>query len=441
MRPRVTAATALVLALAALTAGCSGGGQSNENRVPGRDLHIYSSLPLQGVLAARAQDVHRGVQLALQQADGRVGRFRIALISLNDASAESGRWEPSRVSANARRAAKDDSTIAYIGELDSGASAISIPILNQAGILEVSPADGLAGLTSEAGATRGEPEKYYPDDPRNFGRVIPPDLVQARALVAYMKQLGANRLYILNDAGGYGVSLSANVRRAAAAAGVYVVADQSIVPKDRADYRGLARKVAETLRDPRAKPLDTEKKPRQAAAAPPPAPEPGRTAVLYAGRGRPAVASVWQALNAADPTLKLFGPNDLAANPAFYGAVGAAGQNTYLTDAVLAAQAAPPRARQFDAAFRRAYGKPPDPYAVYGYEAMAAVLQAIRNAGGNGNDRDRVIQAFFRLSRPASVLGNYRIDRFGDPTLNAYGGYRIAGGRLVFDRVLRPAAR
>jgi branched-chain amino acid transport system substrate-binding protein len=440
MRLRATAAILLALA-AGLVASCGGGNQANENRVSGRELRIYSSLPLQGVMAARALDVQRGEQLALKQAGGRAGRFRISYVPLNDASAtDSGRWRPSRVSANARRAARDDRTIAYLGELDTGASAVSVPILNQAGILQVSPADGLAGLTSEAGATRGEPEKYYPDDPRNFGRVVASDLVQARALIAYMKQLGVNRLYILNDAGGYGVSLAANLRKAASADGVFVVADQSIVPKQGSDYSGLGRKVSETLRNPRAKPLDTEKKPQQAAAAPPPPPQPGRLAVLYAGRGGPAVAGLWRALDAADPTLKLFGPNDLAAVPAFYRAVGTAGRNTFLTDAPLPPPAARPRARRFEAAFRREFGKPPDSYAQYGYEAMAAVLQALRDAGGSANDRERVVQAFLKLNRSGSVLGNYRIDRSGDPTLNAYGGYRIDGGRLVFDRVLRPAA-
>src|SRR5207248_9749114 len=117
------------------------------------------------------------------------------------------RRDPNQVMADARRAAGDRRTVAYIGELDTGASAVSVPVLDQKGILQVSPADGLAGLTRTGGALRGEPEKYYPDPRRNFARVAPPDNRQAAALAAYMQELGVERLYVANDGGGYGVAM------------------------------------------------------------------------------------------------------------------------------------------------------------------------------------------------------------------------------------------
>ncbi len=50
-------------------------------------------------------------------------------------------------SANARKVAQDDKAVAYIGEFNSGASAISMPILNEAGVA--------AGLAREH---RGRPD-------------------------------------------------------------------------------------------------------------------------------------------------------------------------------------------------------------------------------------------------------------------------------------------
>ena len=41
-------------------------------------------------------------------------------------------------------------TIGYVGDLNSGASAISIPPLNRAGIPQVSPTSTAVGLTSSA---------------------------------------------------------------------------------------------------------------------------------------------------------------------------------------------------------------------------------------------------------------------------------------------------
>src|SRR5436305_1779901 len=82
---------------------------------------------------------------------------RIELRSLDDATRAAGKWEPAKVFSNARRAAADASTVAYLGEFNSGASAISIPILNEAGILQVSPSNTYTGLTRREGAGRDEP--------------------------------------------------------------------------------------------------------------------------------------------------------------------------------------------------------------------------------------------------------------------------------------------
>jgi branched-chain amino acid transport system substrate-binding protein len=90
-------------------------------------LTIYSSLPLVGAQGASVEDVLLSEQLALEQAGGRAGQFPVRLVSLNDGTQQAGTWDPSRVSANARRAAEDPSAIAYVGDFNSSASAISLP--------------------------------------------------------------------------------------------------------------------------------------------------------------------------------------------------------------------------------------------------------------------------------------------------------------------------
>src|SRR5712692_678338 len=154
------------LAAALVVGGCGGGGAPQPPVVPGRVLHVYTSLPFQGDLAGRARDTYDAERLALAETGARAGRYRVRLLPLDASTLDAGRWDPNQVIANARRATQDPRTIAYIGELDTGASAVSIPVLDQKGILQVSPADGLAGLTRREGATRGEPEKYYTDPRR-----------------------------------------------------------------------------------------------------------------------------------------------------------------------------------------------------------------------------------------------------------------------------------
>jgi branched-chain amino acid transport system substrate-binding protein len=411
MRAHALPALASLLCMLAL-AGCTGANRSTD--IVGRSLTIYSSLPLQGSDAKRALDVQRAEQLALKQARNRVGKFKLKFVGLNDASRSTGRWQPSKVSSNARKAAQDKHTIAYLGELDSGGSAVSIPILDQAGILQVSPADGLAELTRKQGDKRG-PAKYYPEHDRNFGRVVPPDDLQTAALVSYMHDVGVRHPFVLNDGGGYGVSIADQIRHR-----LYGRISPTLRPRDvpadtftpeESDFGSVTRNVIQS----------------------------GADALVYTGEPTPTIVRLWQSLHAANPRLKLFGPNELA-DPAFYTAIGTAGASTYLTDPSLPLNLRPPAARTFAADFRREYRAAPDPYALFGYEAMNAVLQSIRQAGSKANDRKRVIDEFLGLHRATSVLGPYTIDRNGDISLTTFAGYRVRDGKLVFDRLLKPAA-
>ncbi|HEX2104353.1 MAG TPA: ABC transporter substrate-binding protein, partial [Solirubrobacteraceae bacterium] len=153
--------TALAFGVAACGGGDDGGGGGGDS---GRTtLTIYSSLPLQGDSRPQSESVVNGEKLALEEAGGKVGNFKITYRSLDDATAAAGKWEAGQTSANARKAAQDQSTIVYLGEFNSGATAISLPILNEAGILQISPSNTAVGLTrGGAGADKGEPDKYYP---------------------------------------------------------------------------------------------------------------------------------------------------------------------------------------------------------------------------------------------------------------------------------------
>ena len=68
---------------------------------------------------------------------------------------------------------------------------------------------------------------------------------------------------------------------------------------------------------------------------------------------------------------------------------------------------------------------------------MSLTLDAIKRAGDNGNDRKAVVDQIFKTKGRESVLGTYDIDENGDTTLSDYGGNRIEGGKLVFDKVIK----
>ena len=144
-------ASAAVLAIALIAVGC-GEDDPDDETAPGqagRTLTVYSSLPLQGAQRPQTTDMVKGIELALEQADGKAGDFTVKYESLDDSTAQAGSWTPEATTSNARKAAQDDSTAIYIGEFNSGASAVSIPILNEAGVPQISPANTAVGLTSD----------------------------------------------------------------------------------------------------------------------------------------------------------------------------------------------------------------------------------------------------------------------------------------------------
>src|SRR5437763_12331282 len=156
----MAASGCLLAALSFGVAACGGNNSSSGGGGGGTTgsttLTIYSSLPLQGDSRPQSVSVVDGEKLALQKAGGKVGKFTIKYVSLDDSTAAAGKWDPGATSSDARKAAQDKSTIVYLGEFNSGASAISIPILNEAIILQISPSNTYVGLTRSRGADKCE---------------------------------------------------------------------------------------------------------------------------------------------------------------------------------------------------------------------------------------------------------------------------------------------
>jgi branched-chain amino acid transport system substrate-binding protein len=414
LRARSLAASGcLVTALALGVAACGGGNDNSSTSSGGggggrTSLTIYSSLPLQGDSRPQSTDVVNGEKLALEEAGGKVGKFTIKYVSLDDATAAAGKWDPGQTSADARKAAQDASTIVYLGEFNSGASAISIPILNEANILQISPSNTYVGLTRSEGADKGEPDKYYPAGKRTFGRVVPADHIQAAAQVTYQKDQGCKKTYILNDKEVYGKGIAVQVQNIGKAQGLAIAGNDGIDTKA-ANFRSLATKIKSS----------------------------GADCMFFGGITQNKGVQVFKDVNAANPTMKLFGPDGVAES-AFATKLGSAVEKqTYITNPTLDPKLYPPAAQDFFKKFKAKFGNDPQPYAIYGYEAMKVALLAIQNAGDKGNDRQAVIDAFFKIKDRDSVLGKYSIDENGDTTLSDYGADRVENGKLVFDKVIK----
>jgi len=411
-------AAALLASLAVTLAGCGGSGKPNRTTANPRrsdTLVIYSSLPLQGALAGDGRATVAGIRLALRQAGARAGDWRIRYVSLDDASAVSGTWDLDRTIANAHRAVSDPGAVYYIGEFSSAASEVSIPILNQAGLAQVSPSNTYVGLTtSDPGSVTGEPQRYYPTGARTYLRIIPRDTVQAAAGLLAMRQAGCTRAAIAHDGEPYGAGLAASLEAQKGYYGVSVVSSTQINPNV-PDYRSYALGI-------RLQGVDC---------------------LFLAATTSATAVQLTRDVHLAIPSARIFGGDGLCTgsytNPA-QGGVGATIAPLLECTRMPQRLTAYPGGRSFLAAYRAVYGPAaPDPYAIYGYEAMKLGLDTIASLGRHANSKAAMLQALLATSSRHSVLGTYGFDKDGDTTLRSYGLYGVGtNGNPAFLRTITP---
>lgn len=395
------AAVAVVPALA----GCGGVGSSTAADNVGEQLTVYSSLPLQGPEAGISRQIEGGEKLALANAGGHVGNFTVSYTSLDDSNLTTGEWEPGATASNAKAAAQDPTTIAYLGDYNSGATAVSLPLTNAAGILQVSPASPYVGLTSSLDAGQGEPERFYLTGKRTFGRVVPGDQVQAAAQVALMRKLGIHKLYVVIDQDPFDTPLAQIVAGDAERAGIKVLEQDTIIIGPGSTFTGEVAKIAES----------------------------GAEAVFVSATATSEAAELWRELHAAAPHLALLASATML-NSVFTSHLGAAEASTFIGSPVLAPRFYPTSARVVLAQYEKRFGGRAEPYVLYGYESMGVVLGAIRAAGAGGDNRQAVIEKFFATQDRHSVLGVYSIQPSGETTLSDYAMDRLVNGTPVFWR-------
>jgi branched-chain amino acid transport system substrate-binding protein len=261
-------------------------------------------------------------------------------------------------------------------------------------------------LISSLDAGQDEPGRFYLSGRRNFVRLAPGEVAEATAQVRMLKDLGVSKVYVLDDQDAFEVPLAAIVASEAERAGIRVVGHDSLTVARGASFTGEIEKIVES----------------------------GAQAVFLAGGPGAGTVALFKQLHAANPRLLLLGPNTMVSD-SFASEIGAAASKTFLTTPVLALRLYPRSAQRVISDFRRSFpGVEPGPFALYGYQAMNTVLQAIRSAGSRGNDRQTVIERFFAASHPDSVLGPYSIEADGETTLSRYGVDRIVNGKPVFYR-------
>ena len=384
----------IVLVLLALVLACS-----RQQQKPG-NLKVVSSLPLTGSARLQTEMMERAIRMAFEEAGYRSGSFTVEYESWDDATAQAGTWDPAKEKENASRAAADPQVVAYIGTYNSGAAKISIPILNQAGIVMISPGATYTGLTKPDSGEKGEPEIYYPTGARNFCRVVSADDLQGAAGAAWATKLGITKVYILDDKELYGKGIAGIFEAECRRLGITVLAREGIDGKA-PDFRSVMSKVQTS----------------------------GAELVYYGGTIQNGAARLVKDLRDSGSKAQFMGPDSLK-DTAFLQAAGPAGEGVLCTLGSLPATQMNEAGKAWYQAYRKRYKAEPEAFAIYGYEAAKVVLAGMATA--RSGDRDAVRNAVMGTRDYPGLLGTWSFDAYGDTSLSAMSGFEIKNGEFMF---------
>ena len=392
----------LGISSALLVAGCGGEAET---------VKIVSDLPLQGANRAQTTTMVNSIEMAIEERNGKAGGVNIAYESYDDATAQTGQWDPIKCAENAQSAAQDEEVVGWIGPFNAGCAAVEIPILNEAGLGMISPANTYIGLTKPS-PDKTEPEKYYPTGERNYTRVIVADDEQGQAGALLMQDEGVKSVYILDDRNTYGQGLADQVEKSAKELGIEVIGRQGI-DGSASNYRSLMNRIAQANPD----------------------------AIYFGGifvDNADQLLKDKVSAGMSNDDVLFIGPDGIFVDTLLSQA-GDAAEGAYVTFGGLPESELTPEGKQFVKKYEQQHDDEVQPYTAYSYEAANVMLDAIEAAAkesGGAPDREAVLKQILATEDYKGVLGTWSFDEDGDTTLTELSVQQIQDGEFEYQRTI-----
>jgi len=342
-------------------------------------IKLYSSWPLTGAYEQLGGDAVEAIKMALEDYGNAAGGFALEYEALDDGiAANNGGWDAGKESENANKAINDADAMVYLGTYNSGAAKISIPITNGANMAQISYANTYPGLSKaiEGATEEGEPGIYYPTGKQTYMRTVPADDIQGAAGANWaFQKMGKTKAYIIDDNSLYGKGVASVFDIKFKELGGEVLGFESYDPKA-TDYQSLMTKIADMGPD-----------------------------ILYMGATVDSNASKvlldMRSLMSNEDTIFL-GPDGLI-NAAFIEGAGDSAEGAYVTFAGFPPSELKGPGADYAARMTERLGHSPDAYAVYAYECVGVVVQAIDKVGEK--DRAKIADAMLSTTDFVSLLG------------------------------------
>jgi branched-chain amino acid transport system substrate-binding protein len=344
-----------------------------------------------GEVAEGYQATLNGAELAVNEANaaGGVGGSPL-VVEVKDETAEAGAASLAEAFVN------DPRVIAVIGPSSSGNAEFVIPVTNEAGLLECSPAATAPFLTKPRFGA-GDLRSPAPDR-INFLRLAPSDDIQgvAAAFFAYT-DLGIRAVLVIDDTSEFGgVDAANNFQRA---------------------FENLRGSVTRRALNPGYGDAEVA-----AVLAPLTSPTSGPPigAVYFGGLTETGAVEVRQAMIAAGFASTPFLTWEAQINgtgadeDSFINLAGGAAAGSFATESSIA-----PHTHDFEVRYRSAYGSEPDLYSGAAFACVQVVLSALEAVAAQGPSAAQLREAVRASAvrpgqRYATVLGSTGFDQNGD---------------------------
>jgi len=324
----------------------------------GSTVKFAIELPLQGSEKAASDPIINGIKLAVKKAGAKAGSYTIEIpnSAIYD-DALNGAHDPQTGANNMTKIAADETIVGVIGPLNSNVAKAQIPISNEAGLPQCSPANTNTALT------KGAEAQQLRTKANNYVRVVTTDDVQGPAASQYIYDtLGKKSVYIIDDTETFGKGVADAFEADFVSRGGTVVKHDG-APKTTQDYVTIM--TAAKALNPEAIYFG---------------------GVTASGGARILLAAVQVGMGEI-PYVGPDGINDGSASTpdSFLNLAGDAAKNSYSTLAGIGTFAGK---EQFDADYKAEYGIDATGYAAQGFACAQIMIDALTRAAatnpGNG---------------------------------------------------------
>ena len=362
---------------------------------PGSTVTIGVELPMSGGEAPNGVPTTDGVKLAVDQANAKTGnKYKYQVEVLDDAV--NGKHDPAQGAKNIQQFISENAVMGVVGPFNSNVAQAEIPLTNEAGLTQISPANTNPDLTKTDAAK--DLRKAHPDQIAYFRNCTTDDFQGPAAADYAFKNLSKKAVFIVDDNETYGKGIADEFEKRFNTDGGKVLGHEHL-SSGQQDFKSLLTKAKATNPD----------------------------LIYYGGVTTTGGGLLRNQMKDVGMQQITFMGGDGIVEDEFVKEAADTAAGSWGTVAAPIADLTPD-AKDFITAYNAKYTAPADKIGAYsasGYDAANVIIQAVENAGAS---RPAVRAYVAGLKDFHGALGTYGFDQFGDTTNRIISLWTVQGG-------------